>query len=230
MAISGTDWRWCVSAANGLLVAHADIESFDQDFAGSAIPLELRTDYLVAGRFRKRDPPVRAGGVSRAGLHESGWFFHGDAAARYTLRLDRLGLQNGGARDLDTVSGSLTLIVDDLFTPASTAAPGLDQRCHGDRRRLRSTNAVFPVQLSVPSSLPIPVNFSTADGAAKAGADYTASIGDAHFPSGRDVRVHHGAGAGGPFAGRSRGFFSEPDRGGRRHDLQRVGNRDDSRQ
>lgn len=173
-----------LSVANGVLVGHADIESFDQTFSGSAIPLEVKMDYLVVGRYRAASRLFAVEIFSGPGFTNLIGFSTTSLPAGQTVSLSRVGLQNGGARDLDSTVGSLTLTVDDLFTPAiqprtltisdSTVTEG-DNGPH---------QALFHVQLAPPSSLPITVNFVTADGSAQAGADYAAQSGTLTFPPG----------------------------------------------
>lgn len=173
-----------LSLAGGELVAHANIESFDQNFTGSAIPLELGTEYLAAGRFRSATRQFALEIFTGPGFTNLAGFSTALLPPGNGLVLDRIGLQNGGARDLDTAAGAITLSVDDFAVPAAS----LRQISIGDATVIEgdngTTNAVFTLRLSLPSSLPITVSYSTADGTAQAGVDYTARSGTATFPPG----------------------------------------------
>ena len=54
-----------------------------------------------------------------------------------------------------------------------------------------TSNATFSVTLSKSSTTPVTVNYSTSNGTATAGADYTATTGTLTFDPGRDHPNHH---------------------------------------
>ena len=173
-----------ISLAGGALVAHADVESFEQNFTGSAIPLELGADYAVVGRFRSASRQFAIEIFNGPGFTNLVGFSTAVLPPGHALTLNRLGLQNGGARDLDSAAGFITLSVDDLYAPADSARRISIGDATVSEGHDGTTNAVFNVELSLPSSLPISVNFSTVNGTATAGQDYTAQSGTVVFPPG----------------------------------------------
>src|SRR5262249_23666451 len=88
---------------------------------------------------------------------------------------------SGGGGEGDRMGGSGMVIVDDGFEPASTPRQISVADVLITEGDSSTTNAVFTLRLSPASSLPVTVNFATADGTAKAGLDYVAQTGTATF-------------------------------------------------
>lgn len=173
-----------ISLADGVPIANAGIESFDQSYSGSGVPLELHTEYLAVGRFRSASRQFAIELFGGAGLTNLTGFSTITLPADRILTMNRLGLQNAGAREIDSPAGSITLTLDDLFTPAKnprqiTVASTL--LTEGDSG---TTNAIFRLQVSPASSLPVSVAFATSDGTAQAGADFVPQQGTVTFPPG----------------------------------------------
>ncbi len=173
-----------LSLAGGELVAHANIESFDESFTGSAIPIELGMEYLVSGRFKGATRQFALEIFNGPGFTNLAGFSTATLPPGHGLALDRIGLQNSGARDLDAAAGSITLSIDDLAVPGAS----LRRISIGDATVIEghsgTTQALFTLSLSLPSSLPLTVGYSTEDGTARAGVDYLAQSGTALFPPG----------------------------------------------
>jgi hypothetical protein len=82
-----------------------------------------------------------------------------------------------------TVSGTGTIVNDD---PVPTVSAGNVSVSEGDSG---TTNAVFTVSLTNPTSTAITVDFATADGSAVAGSDYNASSGTLTFAPGETSKT-----------------------------------------
>lgn len=89
-----------------------------------------------------------------------------------------LTLSNPSAATLGLAAAVLT-IADDDATPAITINDMAQNEGNAG-----TTNMTFTVMLSNPSSVPITVDFATADGTATAGSDYTATSGTLTFTPG----------------------------------------------
>ena len=173
-----------LSTSHGRLVATARVDdsgAAQEKFEGAEVEIQLGTDYLVAGTYSAatREFMVTVFG-GPAFMH-----FVGRSMAVYPegrhLSVDRLGLQNNGAQTTDSAAGSLTVSVGRLDIPGRfpvvlTAADVMVGE--GDSG---TTNAVFQLEISAPSSQVVTVGYETADYTAVAGLDYVAVSGTATF-------------------------------------------------
>jgi len=92
-------------------------------------------------------------------------------------------LSNATGASINRAQGTATIIDDDTSTISIADAPNT----------FEGSTAFFTVTLSVPSATSIVVNFSTADGTATAGTDYTATTGSVTFVPGQvtnTIAVH----------------------------------------
>lgn len=152
-----------VSAANGKLVAQAQFEAGTApSLAGDAIPLVTGHDYLAVGRYRTAKRELAVEVFDGTGFTNLVGFSTRSLPPELHVSVDRLGLQNDGARrDVDPTTGSITLTVDELCSPAefpnrlcvSPPALAITEGSSG------STTNVFTVTLSPRSSQEITVDY-----------------------------------------------------------------------
>jgi hypothetical protein len=102
-----------LSTADGRPVAIANVDAYDLRFSGSPIQLQLGREYLAVGRYKA---VIRQAAVE---LFDGVGFSIAPLVRGLDLTVNRLGLQNGGARDIDSEVGSITLMVDDLCSPGA---------------------------------------------------------------------------------------------------------------
>jgi hypothetical protein len=158
-----------LTVAGSALVAHADIESFDQTYSGNAVALDLRTEYLVVGRYQGASRQFAIEIFSGTGFTNLVGYSVATLPKGQSISVNRVGMQNAGARDLDGSVGSISLIVDDIFAPGNNPRTLSIADVNLTEGNSGSTNAVFQVRLSPPSGLPVTVSFATEDGTARAG-------------------------------------------------------------
>jgi uncharacterized repeat protein (TIGR01451 family) len=173
-----------ISLVNGTPVANADIESFDQSYSGSGIGLSYQTEYLAVGRYRASNREFALEIFNGTGFTNLLGFSTVSLPAGRSVTVNRIGMQNAGAREIDSTVGSITLEVTDLSTPANNPRRISINDTSVTEGDIGTTNAVFQLLLSPASSLPITVDFSTADGTALSGQDYLAQSGTVTFPPG----------------------------------------------
>jgi disulfide oxidoreductase YuzD len=177
-----------LATSAGQVVATASIDNSGYSKkGGSEIPLQLKTEYVAFGRYSGAtrqftiDIFTGANFTNHVGTSVADW-----PLDRH-FSVDRLGLQNGGARQADSTSGSLTVVVDDLATPGrppvsiSIADISVKEGSGG------SAEATFHVTLSLPSDVPVTVDYATVNGTALAGEDYLATSGTLTIPAGGTV-------------------------------------------
>lgn len=160
-----------VSAANGRLVAHAVFEAgTTPSLAGDGIPLVPQRDYLAVGRYRAAKRELAVEVFDGNGFTNLVGFSTRTLPPELRLRVDRLGLQNDGARlDVDPTTGSITLIVDDLCSPADfpnrlSLSPAVLSVREGDTG---STTNAFTVSLLPRSSQVITVDYRLSSAVAR---------------------------------------------------------------
>jgi uncharacterized repeat protein (TIGR01451 family) len=173
-----------LSTDNGRLIARANIDANDFRAAGSTIPLDLRRDYLAVGRYQAVSRQFAVEIYDGSGFTNLVGFSVTTLPAGRTLRLDRIGLQNGGAENFDRPAGSITITVDNLSTPGSNPNSFSISDTTVTERSSGTTEAVFTVRLFPASSQTAIVDYSTADGTAKAGVDFVGKSGKLTFPPG----------------------------------------------
>ncbi|MGE3310482.1 MAG: Calx-beta domain-containing protein, partial [Limisphaerales bacterium] len=160
------------SASLGRLVATANIDNAGYKTGGAEIPLDSATDYLAAATYssltRKLTVDIYSGTqfTVRIGRSET------VLPAGRTLRLTHLGIQNGGARTVDSQTGSLTVTLDDLATPGRPPITLFAEDVEVPEGTDGAVQAAVQVVLSSPADVPVSVQYFTADVTARAGADY----------------------------------------------------------
>lgn len=178
----------------GGLKAKANVDQQYSQSGGSSIPIEAGVEYRAFGFYEAATRQftveiLSAGGDSPALIG----FSQVTLAPASAFRVDRIGLQNGGAENRDEVVGSITVTVDDLCRPASIAhrIEVADTRVmEGDAA---ATALEFKVRLSPGSSRSVSATGYTVPrngpGAATAGADYEPVQQDVVFPPGATEMV-----------------------------------------
>jgi subtilisin-like proprotein convertase family protein len=182
---SGNGLTMILSSSNGQPVVSAKVDQGSYDFNGASIRLQLDTDYLALGRYTasSRQFVVEIfGGTGFATLL-------GRSTALVTntlpLAVDRMGLQNGGELSGDRTEGSMTVVVDNFFTPARPPANiSIDGVSVDEPDSGTTTNALISVSLSSPSVQTVRVDYATVDLTAAAGRDYILTNGTLVFSSG----------------------------------------------
>jgi uncharacterized repeat protein (TIGR01451 family) len=166
-----------LSATNGTLVASATIEppGVAPAVGGDPVRLELGRAYQAVGSYRAAKRELSVEVFDGDGFTNLVGFSLATLPAGTALRLDRLGLQNAGARrGVDPDVGSLTLTVDDLCTPADfpnllTITPAELPVTEGHSG---SRLASFTVTLSPASSQEITVDYHVSSAIARPGLDF----------------------------------------------------------
>ena len=173
----GNGLAMVLSATNGTLVASATIEppGVAPSVGGDPVRLELGRAYQAVGRYRAAKRELSVEIFDGTGFTNLVGFSLAALPAGTPLHLDRLGLQNAGARrGADPGTGSLTLSVDDLCTPAEypnllAIAPAELTVTEGHSG---SRLASFTVTLSPASSQEIAVDYLVASPIARPGVDF----------------------------------------------------------
>ena len=173
-----------ISTRDGRLAVNASIDQGGLKVEGTPISIALGADYKAFARYS-------------AATRQLELIVYGDATlttvigrstavlpAGRTLHLDRLGIQNGGARVTDQTVGSITVVVDDLFMPGNGPAPISIAGTSVREGNNGTINAAFEVKLGFAAEQEIRVDYATADGTATAGNDYTSTSGKLIFPPG----------------------------------------------
>ncbi|MBE7502642.1 MAG: hypothetical protein HS113_20620 [Verrucomicrobiales bacterium] len=173
----GNGLAMVLSATNGTLVASATIEppGVAPSVGGDPVRLELGRTYQAVGRYRAAKRELSVELFDGAGFTNLVGFSLANLPAGTPLHLDRLGLQNAGARrGADPDVGSLTLTVDDLCTPADfpnllTITPAELTVTEGHSG---SRLASFTVTLSPASSQEITVDYLVSSPIALTNVDF----------------------------------------------------------
>ncbi|MBX3745853.1 MAG: DUF11 domain-containing protein [Verrucomicrobiae bacterium] len=173
-----------VSTAEGRLVANATIEQGEFQSGGAAVPLELAREYLAVGRYKSGLRTLTVEILDGAGFTNLVGFSSALLPQGRSLSVNRIGLQNSGARNVDQEAGSLTVTVDDLFTPAAFPNRLAIGPVSVEEGNVGMRTALFPVTLVPASSVAVTVEYATSDITATAGVDYVAAAGTLVFPPG----------------------------------------------
>ena len=168
----------------GRLNVRANIDANDFRSAGSTIPIELQRNYLAVGRYKAATRQLTIEVFDGNGFTNLVGFSTASLPAGRSLRVDRIGLQNGGAENFDRDAGSIALTVDNLFTPGSNPNSISISNASVIEGNSGTKDAVFTLTLSPASSQTVTVEYTTADGTAKAGTDYVATFGKVTFSPG----------------------------------------------
>ena len=179
---------------NGSLVANANIDATTNNPANPAIRvggnseigLKPGNNYLAVGRYAASSRQFSIEVYEGQAFDRLVGFTTATVPPNTTLTMNRLGLQNGGAKKVDRNVGSLTVTVDNLFTPARNpnviTLENAKATLEGDPER--PGQVVFPVHLWPATSLPVTVPYVTTDDSAKAGIDYQGQSGTLTFSPG----------------------------------------------
>ena len=180
-----------LATTEGRLVALATIDdngggdpSATNKFGGSEITISLGTDYFAIGSY------VASNRTFSLRIYDGPDFtrFVGRSVANFptnrVFSLDRLGLQNGGARVTDQVVGSMSLTVKNLSYPGHVPLFLSVADASGKEGNPTETNLDFRVSLSSPGDRDVILHYSTRDNTAVAGADYVARSGTLVFSPG----------------------------------------------
>jgi uncharacterized repeat protein (TIGR01451 family) len=173
-----------VSLVNGIPTANADIESFDQSYGGTGVVLQKQAEYLAVGQYRANLRELAVEVFTGPGFTNLLGASTVPLPQGRGLTVNRIGLQNAGVREIAGTGGEITLTVDDLWTPANNPRQISISDATVTAGSSGTTNAVFTVQLTTPSTLPLSVAFATADGTALAGSDYLGQAGSLTFAPG----------------------------------------------
>lgn len=164
-----------VSTAEGRLVANATIEQGEFQSGGAAVPLEMGREYLAVGRYKSGLRTLTVEILDGAGFTNLVGFSSALLPQGRSLSVNRIGLQNSGARNVDQEVGSLTVTVDDLFTPADFPNRLAIGSVTVEEGNVGLRTALFPVTLVPASSVAVTVEYATSDITATAGVDYVAA-------------------------------------------------------
>ncbi len=173
-----------ITTKGGLLSVNASIDQGGLKVEGRPVTIELGLEYLSVLKYT---PNTRQLGLAVYGGSDFASLIGESSAVlppARSLSLDRLGIQNGGARVTDQSVGSITVVVDEIFMPWNGPVPISISDItvqEGDSGR---TDATFTVTLSSAGEQEIQVDYATADGTALADADYVSSSGTLVFPAG----------------------------------------------
>lgn len=174
----GTGLSLLLSVVNGNLVANAQT-AFNPigDQTGPGIGLQARLDYLAVGRYRAVDRSFTIEILDGTGFTNLVGFSTALVPSTGQFSLDRIGLQNDGfRRNFDSATGSITLEIDDLCSPAdlphriSLAATEL----RVSEGNLDPTRAQLTVTLTPASSEPVRVVCETIPESAQGDRDFVA--------------------------------------------------------
>ena len=171
-----------LSTTDGKLVATSSIDDSGFKAEGNEIPLELLSDYLAYASYslERRQLKIDIFGGNEYSEHI------GNSIA--TLPSDRsfnvnaIGVQNGGARRIDSESGSITLLIQEIDFPGIPPINPTLENVDITEGTGDNLSAVFQFQLSLPSNFPIAINYQTIDVTAKAGEDYSSVVGTTIIP------------------------------------------------
>ena len=171
----------------GRLTARANIDASTNRWAGGTIPLALGQGYLALGRFRGGTGGFVIEIYDGAGFTNLLGFSSASLPSGVDLRVDRLGLQNAGFEEFDRSVGSISLTVDNLFTPARMVHSVTLDDSRGVEGSVPGGKMEFSVHLAPASSESITVDYTTTDGTAHAGTDYEQVSGTLVFAPGGTV-------------------------------------------
>ncbi len=175
-----------LTVRNGKLFAGGNIDSAGFPKRSSTnILLAIGQPYLAYARYGADSRSLRLdlfGGTNYA--THVGSVVTDPLPPDLSFSVDRIGLQNAGAKQVDATQGSITVLVDDLFTPG--VAPV--NLFIGDVTVAESAGtAVFPVRLPLPAADPISVDYQTESGTAIEGADFEGVSGTLVIPAGSSL-------------------------------------------
>ena len=106
------------SSTNQLPAVSATVDQGPLNFGGDALQLAFGADYLAIGRYAASN--LQFSVEIYGGSNFVNFIGRSTTYATNTpgFSVDRLGLQNGGGQSSDQTNGSITVVVDNLFTPA----------------------------------------------------------------------------------------------------------------
>ena len=180
-----------LATSEGRLVALATIDdngggdaSATNKFGGSEITIGLGADYFAIGSY------VASNRTFNLRIYDGPDFtrFVGRSVATLptnrVFSLNRLGLQNGGARVTDQDVGSMSLTVRNLSCPGHVPLFVSVADASGKEGNPSGANLDFEISLSSPGDRDVIVNYSTRTNTALAGTDYAARSGTLVFKPG----------------------------------------------
>lgn len=171
-----------LSTTDGNLVATSSIDDSGFKAEGNEIPLELFSDYLAYASYsvEMRQLKIDIFGGDEYSEHIGNSI--ANLPSDRTFNVNALGIQNGGSRRTDSESGSITLLIQELNFPGTPPINPTLQNVDITEGTRDNLNAVFQLQLSLPSDSPIAVSYHTIDVTAKSGEDYSSVVGTTIIP------------------------------------------------
>jgi hypothetical protein len=173
-----------LSTTEGRLVATASVDNSGAKYEGSEINLALQTDYAAVGTYAATTRQLSLAIYGGPGFAKLIGRSTATLPAGRNLTVNRLGLQNGGARITDSVVGSLTIVVDNLSSPARSPIRLAVGNVSVTEGNTGVGQAIFTITLSAASDQTVTVDYATADESATAGSDYIGRNGTLIFPPG----------------------------------------------
>ncbi len=171
-----------LAASGGQLTANANIDNAGwKGTNNTTIFLQTGEEYVAYGRYSadqrlfKIDVFGGSNFVTHAGSSTNLF------PVERSFSVDRLGIQNGGARTQDSTVGGIAVRVDDLSTPGK---PPISITPGNATATETSGAVIFPVNLSLPSDVAVSFDYSTESGTAVGDVDFQSSFGTIIVPPG----------------------------------------------